>query len=541
MNKENTMSSLTLPPLSGALYKPPIANKMVNTMKNDQARNMLLALVRQHGVDMCLDAQMCEHLIRQHYGKQHKHEVFALIQTLRHGLVKQLINAPPSLSKKTLLARLVRKLNSALGMEQSLAIWVAYTWAIALGLVTQPLATHDIAPPKAKPKKPARTAPTRLEPRPTTQSLGEKIHSVPNEGGDGAEVKLRSRILCTFQGDINNALHFDKDGKTLVNEAETMHLLNSSMRSQQSNETSVTAICYSHNGKLLASGSWNTRISVRDVETGNVLYTLIGHTHKISSLAFSPDDSMLASASWDGDARLWNTKHGKLIKTLNHANKRLFHITFSPNGRLLASGGEDGLLRIWDVDKLTSFLHRLWGSRTLRILRGHRGSIIAVAFTPDERFMISGSIDGTVRIWGQPDVNGVWRLFSMLRGTQTLHRLIHNGDVTALALSPDGETIAVGTSDKEIHLWDTQSGQHLRVLKGHEHWVSSLTFNPEGKVLASGGADQAIKLWDVSNGELLRTIYQEGYRVTSVGFNAEGEIVTSGSFDKTMVLDLAAG
>src|SRR5947208_98987 len=77
----------------------------------------------------------------------------------------------------------------------------------------------------------------------------------------------------------------------------------------------------------------------------------------------------------------------------------------------------------------------------------------------------------------------------------------HTNAVWSVTWSPDGKTLASGSGDMTIKLWDTASGQERATLKGHTDWVISVAFSPDGKTLASGSQDQTIKLWDVVTGK----------------------------------------
>ena len=68
-------------------------------------------------------------------------------------------------------------------------------------------------------------------------------------------------------------------------------------------------------------------------------------------------------------------------------------------------------------------------------------------------------------------------------------------------ISPDGKTLASGSADKTIKLWDVATGKERATLKGHTDWVNSVAFSPDGKTLASGSGDKTVKLWEVATGK----------------------------------------
>ena len=78
----------------------------------------------------------------------------------------------------------------------------------------------------------------------------------------------------------------------------------------------------------------------------------------------------------------------------------------------------------------------------------------------------------------------------------------HAGAVWSVAFSPDGKTLASGSSDQTVHLWEVSSGQCLKTLQGHTSRSRSVAFSPDGKTLASGSDDQTVRLWEVSSGQV---------------------------------------
>src|SRR5262249_53136172 len=132
-------------------------------------------------------------------------------------------------------------------------------------------------------------------------------------------------------------------------------------------------------------------------------------------------------------------------------------------------------------------------SPLLRVLAGHTDSVFSVVFSPDGRTLASGSGDGTVRLWDT--VTGAER--RSLQG--------HTGWVSAVAFRLDGRALASGSRDTTVRLWDAVTGAELCTLRGYASAVHSVAFSPDGRTLASGSGDHTVRLWDTVTGAELCT------------------------------------
>src|SRR5438552_3450930 len=105
----------------------------------------------------------------------------------------------------------------------------------------------------------------------------------------------------------------------------------------------------------------------------------------------------------------------------------------------------------------------------VRILEGHTGSVLAVVFSPDGKTLATGSRDQSIRLWDAQ----TGELKTALKG--------HSGDLECIRYSPDGKTLASSSHDMTIHLWDTATNKTRLTLEGHTAEVDSVTFSPDGK------------------------------------------------------------
>ena len=121
-----------------------------------------------------------------------------------------------------------------------------------------------------------------------------------------------------------------------------------------------------------------------------------------------------------------------------------------------------------------------------------------------------------------------WRLVHTLKG--------HSRLVWSIAISPGNMTLASGSSDNSIKLWNLATGQEIRTLKGHSDWVRSVSISSDGSTLASGSDDNTIKLWNLATGQQICTLKGHFYQVHSVAISADGQTLASGSRDNSIKL-----
>ena len=157
----------------------------------------------------------------------------------------------------------------------------------------------------------------------------------------------------------------------------------------------------------------------------------------------------------------------------------------------------------------------------LRTLHGHSGGVSSVAFSPDGRRIVTGSLDGTAKAW------------DAATGKELVTFKGHRAGINSVTLSPEGQRIATGSDDATVKVWDSTSGKELLTFKGHHSKVISVVFARDGRRIVTGSADQTAKVWEAASGNELLTLRGHSGAVLSVAISPDGRRIATGSDDHT--------
>ena len=159
----------------------------------------------------------------------------------------------------------------------------------------------------------------------------------------------------------------------------------------------------------------------------------------------------------------------------------------------------------------------------IHTLTGHSDWVRALAISPDGQTLASASFDKTIKLW------------QLSTGQLTHTCSEHSKGVLCVAISPDGQTLGSGSFDETIKLWRLDTGKLIHTLTGHTGSVRSLAISPNNQLLISGSFDKTIKLWELETGRLLGTLTNTE-PVSAIALTADGQTLASGGVDGIITL-----
>ena len=247
------------------------------------------------------------------------------------------------------------------------------------------------------------------------------------------------------------------------------------------------ALAVSRDGNLIAAAGRTGKVTVWNVEKGEIVQQYSGHNPdpkitstsreflRVGTLDFSPDGKRIVSTAVGAAGiekvhafKVWSIETGQDLITIagQHQEEKgrpISSVCFSPDGKTIASGGFDGAITLWDAES----------GKELRKIKGRLVNVLCLEFSPNSKRLACGSINSA--IWDPAT------------GKQLVPLVDYRNPVASITFSPDGKRLVTGGWDKTVRIWDAGTGVQLLLLETLGNHVDSVTMSPDGKSIAAGG------------------------------------------------------
>ncbi|HET6246524.1 MAG TPA: c-type cytochrome domain-containing protein [Tepidisphaeraceae bacterium] len=309
----------------------------------------------------------------------------------------------------------------------------------------------------------------------------------------------------------------------------------------------VTALAYSPDGALLAVTGYH-EVLLHKSDGSAIVARLTGEAPRIESVCFSKDGMMMADCGGSpgefGLVQIWNVPDLKLQKVWQISGDSLYGISFAPDEKTVAFGGADKIvhrINVTDGKELLDF-------------KAHADWVLGTVFTPDGKQLVSAGRDREMKLIDLEnsrfidDINNPLEGISCVAENPKALQILYGGDlggarlykisdnqgrtsgrndtnlirnfetqkapVTAVAFSPDGAAVAIGTLN-DVNIYTTNEGKKLYTLSGEQGPVYAVAYKPDGSQIATAGYDGMVRLYDAKTGNLVK-------QFMSVPLNGQG-------------------
>lgn len=255
----------------------------------------------------------------------------------------------------------------------------------------------------------------------------------------------------------------------------------------------VNGVSFNRDGTHLASACADGTVKIWSVATGSEIISIAAHDAAVTCIAFSPDNRHLASGSEDKLVRVWEVSTSKCVKNKSLVGA-VISLDFSPDGKHIAC-----VTRMEDKNKLS--VPTIWEpfSGTEVVLKDDRQSLTAVAYSPDGKWLAMADDGRTTFNIREPKPSRI-ALWDVSGEPLSFPLGQHAAAITRIAFSPNGKWLVSASLDQTVKVWNIANSQEVRVFQ-EQSGVYSVAFSPDSHRLVSGSGDGTVRIWSLPEAE----------------------------------------
>ncbi|MBI3915120.1 MAG: TIR domain-containing protein [Chloroflexi bacterium] len=353
--------------------------------------------------------------------------------------------------------------------------------------------------------------------------------------------------IASFSTDEKLVISGSRDGTARIWEAST----GKSVVELIGHTASVNSAEFNPDGMLVVTGSDDGTIRLWEAITGKNVAILRGDTLPVRRAVFSPSGRYILSTSDDGTVRIWDTVTSKEIMNMPGKNTKIYAAVFSPDSEFvltaglswtmwhistgekiheqplpttrLASFSQDeellGVVRLYGRDTTDVFIFRSALGDIITHVQLTGASVVNIVFSPDNKYFLTASEDGVVRVW----TTAKGEIVSELHG--------HTQSITSSSFSQDGRLVVTSSYDGTARVWETSSGKNIAVFRV-DNWVNAAKFNESGNEVLTSNRDGTVRIWRVAANEAVVELNNFINSASATKFSSDNKLVMTVGLDR---------
>ncbi len=277
-----------------------------------------------------------------------------------------------------------------------------------------------------------------------------------------------------------NYVAFSQDGKLVVavSGRGTIRLwdaqTNKELRTFQETMSEIVSVAFSSSGEQILTVHGNGTAKQWCIHTGRAFRPARDDYRRwANDVAFSPDGKLILTGSKEYTASLWEAQTGLVYKTFRGHSGPITSVKFFPDGRHILTHSEDQGAKVWVIQTAKERQSFCWPM--------NKNIVIAISHNSRQVIKVSPG-SSTAELWG-------------IQEAQKLKTFEEQGHIRTVAFSPDDTIVLTGSFDGTARLWNTETGRELQTFRGHNNCVVTSAFSPDGKSILTGSRDGTARLW----------------------------------------------